>query len=156
MSGVAPQPVGLVRLRCDYPDTPFVRRMPQPVDLRLCWVDKQVPAPTKRRLRSTNDNLHLASVSGTWARMALIVTFLLGMGNFACHSAVVQSGHRMLSGIAEDKLRIARMASLALEFALLCGALYAAQAGVPQWLWLYGGYTIINAGAAWSIVSGKV
>ncbi|WAT17169.1 hypothetical protein OZN62_09510 [Aurantiacibacter sp. MUD11] len=88
--------------------------------------------------------------------MALIVTFLLGMGNFACHSAVVRSGHRMLSDIAEDKLRIARMASLALEFGLLCGALYAAQQGVVQWMWLYLGYTVINVGAAWSIVTGRV
>lgn len=88
--------------------------------------------------------------------MALIITFLLGMGNFACHRAVIVSGHRMLSEIPPRTLRIARASSLTLEFGLLCGALYAATEGATHWVWLYAGYFLVNLGAAWSIVSRRI
>lgn len=88
--------------------------------------------------------------------MAVIVTFLLGMGNFAWHRAVLESGHPMVSGIAPDSLRSMRFSSLALEFLVLCGALYAAEIGHTHWLWAYLGYSLINGGAAWLIVSRRV
>lgn len=88
--------------------------------------------------------------------MALVITFLLGMGNFACHRAVIASGHRMLTEIPPRTLRIAQSASLALEFCLLCGAMYAALAGAVHWVWLYAGYFLINLGAAWSIVTRRI
>jgi len=88
--------------------------------------------------------------------MALIITFLLGMGNFACHRAVIASGHRMLSEMPSTTLAVARWSSLALEFGLLCGALYAASTGQVHWVWLYAGYFLINLGAAWSIVTGRI
>ncbi|MWV26362.1 hypothetical protein [Aurantiacibacter rhizosphaerae] len=88
--------------------------------------------------------------------MALIFTFLLGMGNFACHQAVIVSGHRMLTQVPPRTLRIARASSLTLEFALLCGALYAARADALHWIWLYGGYFLINLAAAWSIVTRRI
>ncbi len=88
--------------------------------------------------------------------MALIITFLLGMGNFACHRAVIESGHRMLVEMPSTTLQVARWSSLALEFGLLCGALYAASTGHVHWVWLYAGYSLINLGAAWSIVSGRI
>ncbi len=88
--------------------------------------------------------------------MALIITFLLGMGNFACHRAVIESGHRMLTEMPSTTLQVARISSLLLEFGLLCGALYAASTGALHWVWLYAGYFIINLGAAWSIVTGRL
>lgn len=88
--------------------------------------------------------------------MALIITFLLGMGNFACHRAVIASGHRMLTVMPPRTLQVARAASLALEFCLLCGALFAAKSGAVHWVWLYAGYFLINLGAAWSIISGRL
>ena len=88
--------------------------------------------------------------------MALIITFLLGMGNFACHRAVIASGHRMLTELPPRTLLVARSASLALEFVLLCGALYAASVGAVHWVWLYAGYSLINLGAAWSVVTGRL
>ncbi len=88
--------------------------------------------------------------------MALIIAFLLGMGNFACHRAVIASGHAMLSQVPPRVLRIARLSSLALEFVLLCGALYAARAGVTPWIWLYAAYSLVNLGAAWSIVTRRI
>lgn len=88
--------------------------------------------------------------------MALIITFLLGMVNFACHRAVMASGHPMLREMPPTTLAAARWSSLAMEFGLLCGALYAASTGQVHWVWLYAGYTIINLGAAWSIVTGRI
>lgn len=88
--------------------------------------------------------------------MALIITFLLGMGNFACHQAVIASGHRMLREIPPRRLLIAQRTSLAFEFALLCGALYAAKEGAVHWVWLYAGYFLVNLGAAWSIVTRRI
>ena len=88
--------------------------------------------------------------------MALIITFLLGMGNFACHRAVIASGHRMLAQIPPRTLRIARASSLAFEFVLLCGALFAARVGGVHWVWLYGAYFLINAVAAWSVVTRRI
>lgn len=88
--------------------------------------------------------------------MALIVTFLLGMGNFACHTAVLGSGHGVLAQISADTLRLVRGASFVLEFSLLCGALYAVEMGQLHWVWFYAGYTLINLGAAWSITTGRI
>lgn len=88
--------------------------------------------------------------------MALVITFLLGMGNFACHTAVLGSGPNAITRLSEGTLKVARGASLALEFSLLCGALYAARIGHPHWVVLYAGYTLINVGAAWSIVTGRI
>lgn len=88
--------------------------------------------------------------------MALIVTFLLGIGNFACHTAVLGSGHGVLAQISSSTLQLLRRASFVLEFSLLCGALYAVDTGQLHWVWFYAGYTLINAGAAWSIISGRV
>lgn len=83
--------------------------------------------------------------------MTLVIAFLLGMGNFACHAAVLGSGHRVLVQMEAGTLRMARGASLVLEFAMLCGALYAANHGAVQWVWLYAGYTLLNIGAAWAL-----
>lgn len=88
--------------------------------------------------------------------MAMVITFLLGMGNFACHTAVLGSGHNAITAMPAGTLRVARVASFALEFGLLCGALYAAQLGQFHWAWFYAGYTLINVGAAWSIVTGRL
>ena len=88
--------------------------------------------------------------------MALMVTFLLGVTNFFCHRAVIASGHRMLAQMPSRTLELARLASLALEFGVLCGALYAARTGATHWIWLYGAYSIINLIAAWSIVTRRI
>ena len=88
--------------------------------------------------------------------MALIVVFLLGMGNFACHRAVIESGHRMITDMPPRTLQVARISSLVFEFALLCGAIYAARSGALHWIWLYAGYFCINAAAAWSVVTRRI
>lgn len=88
--------------------------------------------------------------------MAMVLTFLLGMGNFAWHSAVMRSGHRMVQDLPQQSLKAMRFASMSLEFVLLCGALYAASIGHTHWLWAYLAYSLMNGGAAWLIVSRKI
>lgn len=88
--------------------------------------------------------------------MALVFTLLLGIGNFACHRAVIESGHAMISGLAPQNLRVLRILSLSLEFVLLCAALFAVEAGHPHWAWAYLLYSLINCGAAWLIISRRI
>ena len=59
--------------------------------------------------------------------MALIVIFLLGVGNFAMHKAVLESGHRMIGQFGLAPGRGARRVTLAVEFViLLAGVVYLA------------------------------
>lgn len=88
--------------------------------------------------------------------MALVIAFLLGMGNFACHRAVIGSGHPMIAQMAANRLNALRWVSLSVEFVLLVGALYAARQGGTAWVWAYGGYTLLNASAAVALISGKM
>lgn len=88
--------------------------------------------------------------------MAIVITFLLGMGNFALHRAVLESGHPMVTEAPAGGLRKARFASLALEFVLLCGALYAAERGYLAWLLAYFGYSLFNGLAAWLLIKGRL
>ncbi|WP_271079049.1 hypothetical protein [Aurantiacibacter sp. MUD61] len=88
--------------------------------------------------------------------LTLIVTMLLGIGNFASHRAVIESGHRMVQEMTPEALRVLRPVSLSFEFLLLCGALYAVRSGHSHWMWVYLAYSLINAGAAWAIVNRRL
>lgn len=88
--------------------------------------------------------------------MAAIFTFLLGIGNFALHRAVVESGHRMIGEMEPAQLQAIRWLSLSFEFLLLCGVLFAVRSGHTIWLWAYMGYSVINGAAAWLIVSRRI
>jgi hypothetical protein len=87
---------------------------------------------------------------------ALLLTFLLGIGNFAVHKAVLESGHPML-GQMPRLLRAPRgRASLVVEFLVLLGAMLLVGAGSRGWAWAYAGYTALNGFAAWLILSRRV
>ncbi|RPF72740.1 hypothetical protein EG799_07160 [Aurantiacibacter spongiae] len=88
--------------------------------------------------------------------MALIVTFLLGIGNFAWHRAVLESGHAMMRAVSPGAYRAARTVSLGLEFVLLCAAMLAIADGHLAGLWAYLLYSAINGGAAWLILSRRI
>lgn len=88
--------------------------------------------------------------------MALIFTLLLGIGNFACHRAVMESGHVMVTDLRPAALRLMRGLSLALEFLLLCAALFAVNSGASYWVWAYVLYSGINGGAAWLIITKRI
>lgn len=88
--------------------------------------------------------------------MAVIIAFLLGIGNFAWHRAVLESGHAMMDEMSAGQLQTMRRMTLAFEYVLLCGALFAALSGTGLWVWLYAAYSLVNGGAAWLIVKRRI
>jgi hypothetical protein len=91
---------------------------------------------------------------------ALLPTFVLGVGNFALHKAVLESRHPMLGPLLRHAPRPLRAlggrATLLVEFAILLGAMLLAGLGNPGWTWVYAGYTGLNALAAWLILTRRV
>lgn len=88
--------------------------------------------------------------------MALIIfTFLLGIGNFAMHKAVLESRHPMLAQMPWMGLLGGRF-GLALEFLLLVGALLLTASGHLGWGWAYLAYSALNGIAGWLILSRRV
>lgn len=87
--------------------------------------------------------------------MAIILTFLLGIGNFAMHKAVLESHHPMLAQMPWFELMGGRF-SMALEFLLLVGALLLAAGGHSSWGWAYFAYSALNGVAGWLILSRRV
>ncbi|MFM2411659.1 MAG: hypothetical protein RL481_2487 [Pseudomonadota bacterium] len=88
--------------------------------------------------------------------MYLIACFFMGVGNFAMHKAVVESGHPF---VEDTKLYFGRYfgrnASYALELAILAGAMLMAYGGSGWIVMAYIMYTLFNALSAWLLLSGK-
>lgn len=85
--------------------------------------------------------------------MWILVTFFLGIANFALHKAVLESRHRLVETIGKE--RMAR-ATLALEFAALLGALLLVSLGQYFWGWVYLGYSLFNAASGWLILTRRI
>jgi len=88
--------------------------------------------------------------------MGLILIFFLGMGNFAMHRAVLESGHPLLERVPLFFQLLGGRFSLAVEFAMLLGAMLMVAQGALGWALFYGAYTAVNAVSAWLIVSGRI
>ena len=88
--------------------------------------------------------------------MAILVTFLLGIGNFAMHKAVLESGHPLLGHSPWFLHLLGGRISLATEFLVLLAALLLVANGQPGWGWAYLGYSGVNATAAWLILSRRL
>ncbi len=86
----------------------------------------------------------------------LILTFFLGMGNFAMHRAVHESRHPLLDRIPMFFQLLGGRFSLLVEFAMLLGAMLMVAQGSLGWALFYGAYTAVNALSAWLIVSGRI
>lgn len=109
------------------------------------------------RLRAAND-LEVAFV-GQLDRvndMALVVAFLLGIGNFAVHKAVLESRHPILGAIPWYANRSGSRVGLGLEFLVLAGTMLMVGQGAFAWAWFYSAYSVINALAAWLILSRRI
>jgi hypothetical protein len=87
---------------------------------------------------------------------ALLFTFLLGVGDFALHKAVLESGHPLLGRMPWFVHLLDGRGSLVVEFLLLLGAMLLVGTGSPGWAWVYAAYTVLNALAAWLILSRRV
>lgn len=88
--------------------------------------------------------------------MALIVIFILGIGNFALHKAVLESDHPMLGQMPWFVHMMNGKMTLVTEFMVLLAALMLAANGWPGLAWAYFAYSCLNAIAAWLILTDRV
>jgi hypothetical protein len=88
--------------------------------------------------------------------MAIAILFLLGIGNFAAHKAVLESGHPLLGQVPWFYHMLGGRFSLSVEFFILLGAMLMVGAGSIGWALAYVGYSVLNGISAWLILSGRV
>ena len=88
--------------------------------------------------------------------MPVVLTFLLGVGNFALHSAVLDSRHQLVEQLPRILRSLGGRASLLVEFVLLLGALLLVAYGHTGWGLAYFGYSLLNAFSAWLILSNRI
>lgn len=87
---------------------------------------------------------------------ATLITFLLGIANFAINRAVFESGHPLFARLPAISRTFGRRAALGSEFAVLFFALLLSVRGWPGYAWAYAAYSACNAGAAWLILSRRI
>lgn len=88
--------------------------------------------------------------------LALVIIFLLGIGNFAMHRAVLESGHPLVGQMPEFVHALGGKLTLVAEFLLLLAALLLAYNGWAGLAWAYAAYTALNAITAWAILTGRI
>jgi len=88
--------------------------------------------------------------------MAILLTFLLGIGNFALHRAVMESGHPLLGQMPWFYHAMSRRLSMVVEYLMLLGGLLLAAEGVVWGAVGYMLYSVLNGVSAWLILSGRV
>ena len=111
--------------------------------------DRLVTAADKLSLAIDEQIRHIVT-------MALIAIFLLGVGNFALHRAVLESGHPLLGQSAWFTTMLGGKATMVLEFVVLTAAMALSQLGYDAASWAYAAYSGLNAVAAWLILTGRV
>lgn len=85
-----------------------------------------------------------------------IVIFVLGIANFALNRAVFDSRHPLLARLPHSSRLLGNRTALVTEFVVLFFALLLSVEGWPGYAWAYAVYTIVNGGAAWLILSGRI
>lgn len=88
--------------------------------------------------------------------MGFLLVFLLGIGNFAAHKAVLESRHPLLGQVPWFFQLLGGRFSLGIEFAMLLGALLMVYQGSPNWALFYAVYSLANLGSAWLLLSGRI
>jgi len=76
--------------------------------------------------------------------MAILLTFLLGIGNFALHRAVMESGHPLLGQMPWFYHAMSRRLSMVVEYLMLLGGLLLAAEGVVWGAVGYMLYSVLN------------
>lgn len=87
--------------------------------------------------------------------LGLIVIFLLGIGNFALHAAVLGSGHKLLGQLPGIVNALGGRLTLIAEFLVLLAAMLLAANGWSGLVWAYGAYSVLNAISAWFILNNR-
>lgn len=88
--------------------------------------------------------------------MAILITFLLGIGNFTLHKAVMESGHPLLGRLPWFYHALGGQFSLAVEFLMLLAALLFVSQGFVGAAIAYVVYSVLNSFSAWLILTGRV
>lgn len=88
--------------------------------------------------------------------MALFLTFLLGIGNFTLHKAVLESRHPLLGQMPWFYHQLSGRFSLGVEFLILLAAMLLSGQGLGWVAGAYLAYTLLNSVSAWLILSGRV
>jgi hypothetical protein len=88
--------------------------------------------------------------------MGLILLFMLGIGNFAVHQAVLKSRHPLLGQVPFFFHLLGGRFSLIVEFVMLLGAMLMVSQGSWGWALFYGAYSAVNVIAAWLILSRRI
>ncbi|MET0251295.1 MAG: hypothetical protein ABW203_03870 [Novosphingobium sp.] len=88
--------------------------------------------------------------------MAILITFLLGIGNFTLHKAVMESGHPLLGRMPWFYHALGGRFSLIVEFLMLLAALLFVAQGFTGATIAYVIYSSLNTVSAWLILTGRV
>lgn len=88
--------------------------------------------------------------------LALIIIFVLGIGNFALHRAVLDSEHPLLGQMPEFVRAMGGKLTLLAEFLVLLAALLLAANGWASLVWIYAGYSLLNLATGWMILTGRI
>lgn len=88
--------------------------------------------------------------------MWIVAIFFLGIGNFALHKAVLESGHPLVKNFTGPGRRGIRQGMMAGEFVALLTALLLVANGYPQWGWVYLGYSMFNALTGWMVLTRRI
>ncbi|WP_128891421.1 hypothetical protein [Erythrobacter sp. HKB08] len=90
------------------------------------------------------------------AFVVLGIIFLFGIGNFAVHKAVMESGHPLLGQMSVFSSGHGKKIAFACEFLILLAALALGANGWPSVVWAYAIYSLLNGLSAWLILSGRI
>ena len=88
--------------------------------------------------------------------MGLIITFLLGIGNFTLHKAVMESGHPLLGRMPWFYHALGGRFSLGVEFLMLLAALLFVSQGMLTAGVVYIVYSMLNSFSAWLILTERI
>ena len=88
--------------------------------------------------------------------MGLIITFLLGIGNFTLHKAVMESGHPLLGRMPWFYHALGGRFSLGVEFLMLLAALLFVSQGQLTAGVVYIVYSMLNSFSAWLILTERI
>ena len=88
--------------------------------------------------------------------LAILVTFLLGIGNFALHKSVMESGHPLLGRMPWFYHALGGRFSLGVEFLMLLAALLFVSQGQLTAGVVYIVYSMLNSFSAWLILTERI
>lgn len=88
--------------------------------------------------------------------LMILMIFVLGVGNFALHKAVLESEHPLLDQVPGYVHMLGGKMSMITEFMILLAAMLLAANGWPALAWAYLAYSTLNGVAAWLILTDRI